>query len=316
LSIIYRIGDFFLKKDGVFRKKDGKPRYRRIALILAYIGLLIFSLVTDSTLGYIVVVAIPLGMLETRREKSRVMKLVKEDTFRKADGTLRYFRVTLLLAYLALLAYSVIAGSVSDFIVVVLILLGMFETRRREEQRTYTAKLIARARRENLTKRPRYLGKYLLPNEGKVRWEDNKHPIVILPWKIVIAVAAVVLLIGVILSIVTLNVAPLLFCFVISVGASGLAGWKILAWWCEWRAITSGPNGRLIVITGVISRKVAYVKISDIKTASYRKPASRALAGIDAQDFIVDSPAQDDQVKTIPLVRGSDVNNVSAYLNE
>jgi len=316
LSVFYWFGDFFLKKDGVFRKKDGKPRYNRIALVLVYVGLLAFSLVTGSVLGYIVAVVVPLGMLETLRKNSLVRGLVKEHTFRNADGTLRRGRVTLLIAYLALVVYSVVVGSVPDFIIVTIILVGMFETRRREKQRAYKAKLIAKARREGLTKRPKYLGPYLLPDEGKVRWEDTKDPIVVLPWKIVIVVAAVVLLAGIAFSIATLNAAPFLICFVISVGAAGFAGWKILVWWCEWRAITSGKNGRLIVITGVISKKVAYVKITDIKTASYKQPAGRAVAGIDAKDFVVDSPAQDDQVKAIPFVRGRDVVRVSEYLNE
>jgi hypothetical protein len=310
--IVDWFGDFFLKNGGTFRKADGTPQYRRIVLLLMYIGLLVYSLVAGSIFGYVLVGVIPLGVLELRRRNVRVKEI-----FLRKNGDPRYLRIALLLMYIALVANTLATGTILGYVLVGLVPLGVLEQQRRAKQKADKRLLIAKARRENLTKRPEYLGPYLLPSEGKVRWEDTKDPIVVLPWKFTLKIVApLVFVLGSVGSIVSANVAPVLFGLVVALGAASLAGWKILVWRSEWRAITSGSDARLIVITGVISKKVAYVKISDIKTASYTKPAGRRIGGIDAQDFIVDSPAQDDQVKTIPFVRGRDVNRVSEYLNE
>jgi hypothetical protein len=229
----------------------------------------------------------------------------------------------MILAWIGLFIYSLVAGYTFGIIICVFIALGIADKRRRAKQIAYRHRLIARARRESHTSRPRYVGPRLIEYEVKdsdktkieeVVWEGPRHKIVVAPW-IVLCVFA--LLVGIAGSLYTLNVIP----FVLGLIVAGFAGWHIMQWKLEWRLITKGgpKGGRLVVISGpgryvdndgkrrfkIVS--VGMVNIADIVTASISKTASSVIAGIPMERIEIDTRAQHEKVQALPDVPQDEV---------
>lgn len=139
---------------------------------------------------------------------------------------------------------------------------------------------------------PASVSKYLLPNEQQVI-TVRRHPAVLIgPCMFVLGG----LLAAAVLSATVLH----------SYGALALVvwlAWVVLLFWLIWKAINWAvdffvvTSHRILLTTGVLTRKVAMMPLSKVTDMSFQRSFSGRMLGYG--EFIVESAGQDQALRTI-----------------
>lgn len=140
--------------------------------------------------------------------------------------------------------------------------------------------------------------RYLLPTEvQKIR--TRRHFMILMPPVLeTLGVIAAALMIGYLLDFPGwLSVVVL----IVVIGASVRMAWIAIEWWLERLVVT---NHRLLLTSGVITRKVAMMPLAKVTDMTYEKPLLGQILGYGT--FIVESAGQDQALSRIDYLPRAD----------